>query len=511
MLAGCGAGLVKVTTFMLYLCPAGWWALCRVWFGRAGGRWRGDLAWIALALAPPCAATLAWLHFADVTKALNPSAQFIREASLRDFNFGTWAVRLSPETWRQQWRNIADSLSWGPLLAAGAALTLLAGRPRRGDIAKLLLWFGVVLGVFPVLYARHEYYFAASGILLLVALGLVPVALAESRRPRWLVLLVLGSIVGAQAYRYLDGYYGAQQGVTSGGDGLSRSLGGLTAPDDVLVITGQDWNSMTPYYAKRRALMIRADAEQNAAQLDAAFAALAGENIGALVLGPDTKSREELVRRAAAMGIDPQPVYRWREMAVYLPKTRRDSGIRHLLETGYEGLQWEPGVQLPVESLAAVWFETARLRPDQQRLFAEMRPRPVRFFSTFGPNLDGSHGTPRFGAHPTTRLVFHLAAGAHTLRTSACFSPDAYAASLPEDQRTDGVEVTLAALVSGHDARVLFTRVIDPRDHPADRGVQILTATFTLSEPTEVELLVGPGPNGRDTRDWVWLGRVVFD
>ena len=61
MLAGTGAGLVKVTTFLLYLLPTGWWAAQRLWAGRRGD-WRRDLGWMAAAVVLPFVATWWWLR-----------------------------------------------------------------------------------------------------------------------------------------------------------------------------------------------------------------------------------------------------------------------------------------------------------------------------------------------------------------------------------------------------------------------------------------------------------------
>jgi hypothetical protein len=512
MLAGSAAGPVKVTTFMLYLLPTGWWAVARLWAGRRDGRWRGDFVWMALAVALPFALTLWWLHFADATKALNPSAQFIREANMRDFNWGTWGARISPEMWRKKWVIITEKLSWAPMWGGAVVLAVLAARRRGADMLRLLLWFGAALVIFPVLYALHEYYFIANAMLLLMAAGLALVGLAESGRPVWLVGLAVLAFAGGQAFGFLDGYYQAQKGISYGGDGLTSSLRGLTRPDEVLVITGQDWNSMTPFYAQRRALMIRWDVEENSAQLDAAFQALAGEKIGALVLGPDTRGREDLIRRAVALGIDPQPLYRWQGIAVHLPLKRRSQSILDILDTGYDRLKWETGVKLPENQLAGEWFETRSLRPHERLVFSAMRPQPVRFFSTFGPVLQGSANMPRFGAHPVTRLIYRLPAGKHTLLTSAVFSPEAYDSSLSEDTLTDGVEITLSLVGSGPEAErpVLYTRLLDPVEHSEDRGIQLIKTSFALEKEAEVELFIGPGPQGRDNRDWIWLGALVI-
>ena len=510
MLAGSGAGLVKVTTFLLYLLPAGWWALRKLWQGRNDRRWRSDLVWMILAVALPFALTLWWLHFADGIRALNPSARFLLEANLRDITLGTWTTRFSPELWRLKWKIITEKLSWWPLLSSGMVVLLLLARQRRADIFRLLLWFSAVLVIFPVLYGWHEYYFNANGLLLLMALGLVLVGLAESGRPFWLVGLALVTVTGGQVCRYFDVYYEEQSRPSIGGDQLTNSLGKLTKPDEILLITGQDWNSMTPYYARRRALMIREDVEQNTAQLDAAFAALAGEKIGALVLGPATRGREDIIRRAAALGIDPRPIYRWRDVSVHLPLARRKEIIQTIIDTGIDGLVWESGVELPGNPLAGEWFDTADLSPRQREIFRQMRPQPVSFFSTFGPILDGSTGRLLFGAHPVTRLVFQLQAGKHTLRTQAWFAPAAYDESLAESQCTDGAEISVTLLGAGEERKTVFTRVLDPRHQTGDRGWQQIEVAFALEKSGKIELFVGPGPQGQDRRDWVSLGPVVI-
>ena len=137
---------------------------------------------------------------------------------------------------------------------------------------------------------------------------------------------------------------------------------------------------MVPYYAERRALMIRRDVEQNSGQLEAAFAALAGERIGALVLGPATQGREDLIRRATALGIDPHPLYHWQGVSVHVLLARRRQSIHNIIETGYDALVWEPGVELPAAQMAGAWLETQDLRSYQRQVFSAMRPQPVRFF-----------------------------------------------------------------------------------------------------------------------------------
>ena len=107
-----------------------------------------------------------------------------------------------------------------------------------------------------------------------------------------------------------------------------------------------------------------------------------------------------------------------------------------------------------------------------------------------------------------TRLVFALPAGDHRLRSAVSMAPETYDPAQPPDRLTDGVEVTLRALTPGGAGRVLFTRLVNPRDNPGDRGLCPLDVPFALEQAGEVELFFGPGPAGRDTHDSILLGRL---
>ncbi|MCW5549157.1 MAG: hypothetical protein KIT44_09355 [Opitutaceae bacterium] len=506
ILAGCGAGLVKVTTFMLYLLPAGIWALARLWRNRHAD-WRTDFAWMAAAVAAPFAATLAWLRFADATKALNVLGSELTSASLREFNLGTTASRFSPELWLVKTRIVLHELTWWPAVLVCLLLVPLAGRCRWRQIVGCLLLFLSVLVIFPVLYAHHDYYYVANTLLLMLAMGLVLVALAESAVPRWLLGLAVMLVLSGQAWRYTEHYYPAQRAVSAGGDWLTRSLQTVTAPEDVILVLGQDWSSITPYYARRRAVMFRDHVARDPERVEQALAALEGYRIGALVIVGEPDGRQWLIDRAAVRGLAREPLYLWRDARVYVQQTRWNELLHAVLEARMAEVRLAPGVDILQENIADRWVETASLRVWQQEMFAGMTPVPVRFFSTFGPALGGSRDQPLFGAHPVTRLVFALPAGDHALRASLQLPLDAYRLDLPDADASDGVEVTLSALVAGAEPRTLATRHFNPRANREDRGtLRPLEFRFHLPEAGEVELFFGPGPAGRDTRDWIQLG-----
>lgn len=511
VLAGSGAGLVKVTTFLLYLLPAAVWALTRLWRHRRS-EWRTDLVWMTASVAVPFAVTLWWLQYADATKAQNPLAAFIVSGNLTEFNLGTNATRFSAELWLTKLRMVATNLTALPVLLGCALLLLGPARRRWREVLACLGWFAAVLLLFPVLYALHDYYYAANTVLLLLAIGLVVVALAESQVSVWLKVFVLAVVLGGQGWRYLDHYYPSQSQITEGGDGLTRSLQGVTQPRDVIVVLGQDWSSITPYYARRRALMMRDKIAHDPDLVETALRNLDGEEIGALVIvGSDKAGEQWLIDRAAARGLGRQPTYLWRNARVFVPRAREAETVKILMTQNYPEVSVASGVEVPRRNLANHWVTVADLWPWERTPFLEMAPQPVRFFSQFGPAADGSSGVLMFGAHPETRLVFRLPAGSHVLRAAVQLKLDAYRADLADNEATDGVEIVLNVIESDGTTRTLASRYFDPRQNQADRGERRpLEFGFALEQAAEVELVFLPGPAGNFTRDWIELGPLTI-
>jgi hypothetical protein len=506
MLAGTGAGLVKVTTYLLYLLPAAWWACGRLWRNRRT-EWLIDAGWMTAAVAVPFAATLGWLHFADATKAQNPLATFIVSSNLTEFNLGTNATRFSAEMWQEKLRLVGEKLTALPVMLFCAVLVLGPARRRWREVLGCVVCFASVLLLFPVLYTLHDYYYAANTILLITAMGLVLVALAEAVIARWIVYLALGLVLLGQVQRYVGYYYPSQRSISWGGDGLTRSLRNLTQPRDVIVVLGQDWNSMTPYYAQRRALMLRDDIASDPERVAEALAGLKGESIGALVIAGHPHGEDKVIESLAMHGLGRQPLYLWGDARVFLPREHERDAVKVLLEQSYPGVSIAPGVEIPQRNLANQWIKYDDLWPWERRPFEAMRPKPVRFFSQFGPNADGSSGVMMFGGHPVTRLVFSLPAGEHVLRSSLQMSLDAYRLDLPDSDATDGVVVTLSMIDRDGASRTLARRYFDPRHNRADRGERRpLEFAFNLMEAGEVELAFTPGPAGNLTRDWIELG-----
>ncbi|HEY4300490.1 MAG TPA: hypothetical protein VGM73_06435 [Candidatus Didemnitutus sp.] len=510
-LAGIAAGLGKVTTLLVYLVPMAIDAVGRLWAARRDGRWVRELAWIAAAVVLPLAVAAWWVSYSDAIKARNPMADFLLSGNLRDFNLGSWAAHVSPALWAMRWHLIRDELTWLPLLVPWFAVAFLPGRARLRRVVIALITFAVPITAFPILYGYHDYYYLANTVALWLGIGLLATSCLE--HPRWRAAgwALMAVMLAGQAARYVIHDYPNQHPVSFGGSGLTEAVRAFTRPGDVVVIAGEDWNSMISFYSRRRSLMLRENAETDLTKVDAALRELEGERIGAFVVTGDWRARKEIIWRLGERGLAVQPWLHWHDSWIFLREDRRRDFLRQRPTMVYDKVVLAEPAALAPGKLGAGWHPWSEMTEDKRALFVTFTPAPVRYYNTFEPVLEDFEGQKQFGAHPWTRLVFHLPKGTHRAHFAVAFNSGAYHVPAGQDP-TDGVEIVLNRLEAGGTRIPLYSRIVNPTANPAERGVVPIDPAFTLPQDGEVELVFGPGPRNQDTRDWIYLrGPLRFD
>jgi hypothetical protein len=508
------AGLVKVTTFILYLAPAAVWTGCLLARSFTPRPDRPQLPLIvkraAIATAVPFALTLVWLHFSDATKALNPAAEFLLSSNLSGYLLGTARTRFAPQVWRGHWQIMTGVVSTLPLLIGICLLALVFVRQRWPLLLACLACFVGVQLVFPELYAWHEYYYVANALFLLVAFGIVLLETVESRLPRFVSWSLVVVFLVGQAYSYFGVLYPIQRAISSGGSPITQALRLATEPDDVLVVAGQDWCANTPYFAERRALMFRNGIEHDGALIEKYFDGLKGETVGALVLAGDQRNNRELLDRAVKkFGIDPRAVFNCLDATVYFNARRRLAAIPLVKTVPDSGsVHLTPESVADSHALLAREVDIATMAPSMESKFVGMSPRPYKYYATFGVDRQVIDGREMLFSHPETRLWFRASPGQHTISVEVMMSPAAYADSVPKGDRSDGVGVEIFVEGSDHKRRSVLSRYVNPRDVPADRGLQTLATGFHLAAGEELVVEVNPGPQHSSARDWAMLGRI---
>jgi hypothetical protein len=502
--AGVGAGLVKVTTFMLYLAPAGLVALAYLWrsgFLRTNHPSVAERSWrtaatITACVVIPFTATFWWIHLADAMKALNPSGAQLVSSSMSSYHFGTWQTRLTADSWLAHWRIITTNVtSIAGLALVGLIAAICGGRWRKWILAGVVLFIAAP-ATFPILYAWHEYYFVANAVFLMAAFGLALGASIESRAPRWLVWSAILAVHGIQVWSYFQHLYPEQRLPYEGGSGLTRLIRDVTDPNDVLLIAGNDWSSVIPFYAERRALMVRTNLDRSPEYLQAAFAHLRDESVPLLVLVGDMRDNRRLLDRISeSFNIDPTPFLIHKEQTVYVSRALREEFSKRLFNLSYNDVSFA--------------LASDRLTSDQPQLvsdvrsaefFTRMTPKPERyqvpFGLTFGFRPDGSRV---FDAHAPTRLWFKTPPETQRLVFEFGISELAYTR---EGDRSDGVEFTVVEQRPDGTNRLLFTRFLNPLVRSEDRALQRVEMDVSVSPGAEIIFATGPGPSGSNAFDW---------
>jgi hypothetical protein len=225
-------------------------------------------AYVAIALSAfvlPALPLLAWTRFADYQKGLNPlTAHFITSSALHDWNYGTWEQKLSLATWQTLWDRTMD-VSFGSSLGFCACATLAVFCARRMETAIAPIVGAVATyGIFTNLHLIHDYYQYSTSALAVAVVG-VGLGAAEVGFPRSkaLLLVLAGAIVLESTSTYREKDLPAQTEIDLDPVRMGAFIQAHTPQSAIVAVYGDDWSSVIPYYAQRRALTDRWNHDPN--------------------------------------------------------------------------------------------------------------------------------------------------------------------------------------------------------------------------------------------------------
>lgn len=495
-LVGTLAALTKITTFLVFGCPA----LALVMLSLR----RPTRAFVPTLIASLVPATVAlgvawwWIQHGDAVKDSNPFTGFLAARELRAWNFGSWNLRFDSSFWIHLQENIVGYNLAEGAIAIALICTPFASSLRRRVAGVALLGFISGPLVFANLYHVHDYYYAANALLLLSAAGLMLASVWDDPRlPRGANWLALVLVLSFQWHAFYRGYYSHHRHPAPPAPELAQIIREAVPSDDVVLVYGADWNPLLPYYFQRRALMVPGGREHEMEVLDQVLAKLPPRRVAAMVISGDVlRARPDFVQeRTKRFGLSPQPVVRYPQYDLYLPVALPDS-VRAKV-AGRAGPTAPP--LLPADETFPSDLNSDAPIPDEPAIFS---PSPIAIRSRYGVGAAEINGRRALNAHAPSELVFRPGPDARKLHAIFGIADGAFSAG--SESITDGISAEIVIVTPAGEKQRLFHRLLDPARQPGDRGPQ--KVELDLPEPFSGELILrlGNGPAGNPTNDWAY-------
>jgi hypothetical protein len=505
--AGALGATLKVTTMVVFsvaalLLAVGFWWRSRPGRAMAASRPRWLVAGRTVAaFLVPVAAGLAWLVFSTALRRHNSDADILN-THFGFWSFGDLPQRLSADYWLRTMAVWTTGLVSEAGLVLGLYLLVRQRTPLRPAVIGAFVAFLSGQLIFSNLYRVHDYYFYASGVFLILALGLLLAAQYEDATlPRWGRLALPALIMGLQLMNYGRAYLPDQRRNQVPTE-LMQAVHDLTRPDDLIVILGLDWDATVPYYADRRALMFVAGRERDPDSIKRSIDRLNPRQVGAvLIVGGFRSDATFMARTMSHLQLGPTPLLLNdpEQTALWFPVSRH-AAVRDRMPLR----PYTTFVRVP-EHPPGVGPRTIGQREiAQRREFARFWPRPFEATAPgdFSQSIVGS--TSVLNAHAPTELRFRAPAAAHSITVSFGIHDGAYTGK----EHTDGVEFVVSNRMADGRENILYCRLLDPFNQTKDQGLQ--QAEIALAPPLSGEIIFRtlPGPFGNFSFDWAYWGEV---
>lgn len=324
--------------------------------------------------------------------------------------------------------------------------------------------------------------------------GLTLSGMFAAGKSRWLAWSVFSLFHFSQIAGCFGIFFPPPQVDRGGESGMVQLLRDATAPEEELVVAGENPSSALPFFAGRRARLVswRKDSGVSAQNRPTALAPLL------LVEKHPEPDRAALDRLTQNLGLDSRPFATDGFRTLYVSSARRAHLRVQLFNLTYPDILFAEPAEI---SASAQPEPVAALM--STRVFAGMDPMPVRYQV---PARLRSHrlanGQSVFDARAPSRLWFASPAGVTHLRAEfgipdAGFPPATAPVGSVEfaiiEHRVDGTEQTL------------FARLLDPSARPADRELQRVELPLAPAPGAEIIFETRPGPTadaGGDLAYW---------
>ena len=514
LVTGVLAAIVKVTTFVPFGIPAILYTLHvlrkRNLHSRANGGRSSALTRLTCAALVPAIpillATIAWIHFSDAIKISNPIASMLTSKNLSSWHFGTLAQRLDPAVWKfvgHEW-SVGSVSVWATLLLVGA-LPFITANYRRAALLCAAGFFTAPL-IFTNLFAIHEYYYYPAAFFAAAAAGIVLAGVMAN--PRLSLGVKVGGValfIGLQAGSFNADFATTLKHLPAPPPAMVDVVKQVTDPDAVVLIYGWDWNTLIPYYAHRRVILMTPGQENNPSVLQEILARLKPGQVTTLVLQGEHKHDKAFIKWCTGLlNVSSTPVAQSPDGDVYCTPGKVQQLKNELNGTTahYSGVEFDFSNPLEHPDPRLIYQ-----KPNPADYAAITTPAPFAVFNPWTIQVADMAGAPGISANAPSELHFHAPPGAKRIEASVGILDGAFTGP----GKTDGSDVLIFELLPTGTRRILYQRYLDPVAHPADRGLQTITldAIGSISGPIVFGLY--PGPADNISFDWGYWRKIKIE
>lgn len=508
ILLGIAAALSKATTFAVFLVPAAWFVLTelrRSFQNQPGRSFWPIVGTSLLIVGVSVGAGLWWVYFADRVKSSNPLSSFLVSNRLHDWNYGPLAERFELSFWANIGRISTHSVLQQAHLIFFICFVLLLGRAYRVRILGLLGCYLAGPLAFANLYGIHDYYHYATGIFLLAAMLLVWCGILElpygSRAGKW-AIITIGLAV--QITGYLDSYYQLQIRGNIPPPEIARVLAATTAPDDVVVIYGYEWNPLIAYYSGRKVVMVAGENVRDATAQEDVFNRIESGKIAAVIVRGDLRLDRDFVRKLTAkFKLEPKPLLASDDTDFFLAERLIAPAvpvIKVLIPSGFV-LNAPPDAD--VDGVKLWRFTSAEGAAAAAK--AGFAPIPSEYLTPYGIVASEVDGGMVLNAHAPTNITIRIPPHATRIQGEFGLSSATYTGK----QATDGVSFRVELVLDDGTRRELFSSFLKPATNLTDRGRKHFDVALPDSGPNALIMLhTDPGPARNNSFDWAYWAAV---
>lgn len=272
--------------------------------------------WTLIPLVISLSLGFIWTIYSDHIKSLNP---FGVTVPLSSGYFSYWGIRFSSQVWERLF-DLTNSLVLG---SAFSILIIIFGlifsRKYKGLILSLSFSYFLTLFLFANLYFVHDYYFYASAIYLIMALGFGLISIGQRfSNPLTKYLLPIVLIVTLLMV-YQQKYFPYQNSESTALEEIGSTIKKLTNPEDVILVYFQDWSPEIPFYGERKAIIDYRRLPLSSETIQKSIKNTGKENIKAMfVMTPYLADLNFLTERMKMFGFNNLPIFQNSAGAVFM-------------------------------------------------------------------------------------------------------------------------------------------------------------------------------------------------